>query len=209
MERYAATPSTSQSLLEQARQHDDVAWVLLVKLYGPLVYAWCRGFGLSPDSAEVVGQEVFFAVFTSLNQFRKVNSTDSFRGWLKRIVRNKAVDYFKSESKQPHAIGGELASAMFQEIPDVDDDELHHDSAERQFLYARAFRMIQAEFNGTDIAAFQQFVGHDRSAKDLCAELGINENQVYIAKHRILKRLREVFKDLLPVVDEGEQSLAV
>jgi RNA polymerase sigma-70 factor (ECF subfamily) len=207
MDRYSAPPSTSLSLLEQARKHDNTAWVLLVKLYSPLVYGWCRTSGLSPDNAEEIGQEVFFAVFTSLIHFHKEKPEDTFRGWLRRIVRNKCVDHFNSAKKQPTAFGGDIACTLFQEIPNG-DDESDVASSETQFLYARAFQMIQSEFNSTDVAAFLQFVGHERPAKELSPELGISENQVYLAKSRILKRLRQVFSDLLPEVDENDQSLA-
>ena len=97
------------SLLEQAKIHDRTAWEKLVRLYSPLVYEWCRKSGLPPDAAEVVGQEVFAAVFTSIANFRKDQPGDTFRGWLRRIVQRKRADYIDSAKRQPKAIGGDEA----------------------------------------------------------------------------------------------------
>ena len=57
--------STSVSLIARLRDQDGDAWQRLVKLYGPLVYRWCREAGLQASDATDVGQEVFGAVATS------------------------------------------------------------------------------------------------------------------------------------------------
>src|SRR5436309_658081 len=46
--------STSTSLLARLRARDRDAWSRLAKLYGPLVYGWCRRRGLrAEDAADV------------------------------------------------------------------------------------------------------------------------------------------------------------
>ena len=51
--------STHASLLVRAATRQIGAWERLVSLYAPLVYRWCRHWGLQPSDAENVGQEVF------------------------------------------------------------------------------------------------------------------------------------------------------
>ena len=57
--------------MERARLKEAEAWDKLVTLYGPLVYRWCRRWGLQPKDAENVGQEVFLRVFQGLAAFRR------------------------------------------------------------------------------------------------------------------------------------------
>jgi len=202
-QRDLTSPSTSMSLLEQAKIHDRTAWEKLVRLYSPLVYEWCRKSGLPPDAAEVVGQEVFAAVFTSIANFRKDQPGDTFRGWLRRIVQRKRADYIDSAKRQPKAIGGEEAHVLFHALPGDNPDAFGETSEEKFALYLRAIELIQSEFNHVDFAAFIQIVVHERPVKDIATELSISENSVYLAKSRILKHVKGVFNELLPEIDTG------
>ena len=44
-------------------QGDADAWRQFLRLYGPVVYGWCRHAGLQPADATDVGQEVFVAAY--------------------------------------------------------------------------------------------------------------------------------------------------
>ncbi|MDP7020026.1 MAG: sigma-70 family RNA polymerase sigma factor [Pirellulaceae bacterium] len=75
--------------MQRLRDNDETAWPRLVNIYGPLVYRWSRAAGLQPDDAGDVVQDVFGAVHACLPSFRRDRQSDSFRGWLWSISRNK------------------------------------------------------------------------------------------------------------------------
>ena len=118
--------TTSTSLLDQVKVGDQQAWERLVKLYGPLVYAWCRRWGIQPNDAADVAQEVFRAVAGSIQGFRKDRPNASFRGWLWTIARHEACDHFSRLAKSPQVIGGTDLQLQLAEISeqcaDGDDD---------------------------------------------------------------------------------------
>src|SRR6478672_4582250 len=58
----SAALATSLSLLERAKANDRSAWDRIVCLYAPLVYRWCRRFGLQEADALDVGQDVLRSV---------------------------------------------------------------------------------------------------------------------------------------------------
>jgi RNA polymerase sigma factor (sigma-70 family) len=93
--RPPASSATSVSLLQRVKAQDGDAWRRLTELYGPTVYGWCRRAGLSPDDAADVGQEVFRAVVTAVDGFRRDQPGDSFRGWLCTITQNKIRDHWR------------------------------------------------------------------------------------------------------------------
>ncbi len=106
--------ATSRGLLERVKVDDAAAWHRLVDLYAPLVYRWCRGFGLpEPDAADVF-QDVFQAVASSIACFRKEKEGDTFRGWLRTITRNKIRDHFRIRGREPAGEGGTRST-----IPDL------------------------------------------------------------------------------------------
>src|SRR5262245_33458149 len=97
---------TSVSLLQRALRRDALAWERVVALYGPIIYGWCRKWGLQPRDAENVGQEVFLRLSVRLDHFRRDRPDDSFRGWLHTIARNCYVDFIRREQRQVSAAGG-------------------------------------------------------------------------------------------------------
>jgi RNA polymerase sigma-70 factor (ECF subfamily) len=119
------------------------------------------------DAADV-SQEVFTAVFRHIGDFRRERPGDSFRGWLWTITRNKVRDHWRGHADQVKAAGGTTAQEVMQQVPDGTGPESEAGAeAETGDLYRRALDLIRSEF------------------------------EVYIAKSRVLKRLRDEFGDLL------------
>jgi RNA polymerase sigma-70 factor (ECF subfamily) len=57
--------------------------------------------------------------------------------------------------------------------------------------------LIRSEFEERTWRAFWGVAVDDRPAAEVAAELGMSPGAVYIAKSRVLRRLREEFRDLL------------
>jgi RNA polymerase sigma-70 factor (ECF subfamily) len=56
--------------------------------------------------------------------------------------------------------------------------------------------LIQAEFEERTWKAALRLLAEDTSAKDVAAELGMSVNSVYLAKSRVLRRVREELGDV-------------
>lgn len=192
---------TSSSLLFRAQQDDATAWERIVKLYAPLVFHWCRGWGLKPHDAENVGQDVFLAVSKNLTGFKR-QADATFRGWLWTIARNKYVDFVRKATNSPHSIGGSDALDMLASIEDLATIDEQEVSAERGMLYQRALELIQGEYSERDFQAFYRVTVNGVSAADVASDMGITVNTVYLAKSRILKRLRDEFSDIIDLPAE-------
>jgi RNA polymerase sigma-70 factor, ECF subfamily len=181
--------STSSGLLARLRAQDRDAWSRLAKLYGPLIYGWCRRRGLRAEDAADVVQEVFRAVAAGIEDF-KGGPTSSFRGWLWTITRNKILDHHRRNQHQPEAVGGSDAQQRLLQIP----ESLDYSEAEANAngnLVRRALALIRADFTEASWQAFWRVVMEDQSVADVARDLGISPNAVYIAKSRVLCRLRE------------------
>ena len=197
----SSTPSsgTSPSLLARVRAEDASAWDRLVKLYAPLIFHWCRRARLQDHDVEDVFQEVFGAVLTHIRNFKKNRQSDTFRGWLFAITRNKIRDHFRRARREPRAEGGTEALARLAQIaaperkapahdPDeadvaleqnempADDDVLSDadttsDAQEERALYHRALELIRSEFRERTWKACWRTAVDDQSAPDVAAEL--------------------------------------
>jgi RNA polymerase sigma-70 factor (ECF subfamily) len=188
--------ATSVTLLDKARQGDHPSWERLLTLYRPLVLWWCRARVASREDAEDVAQEVFTTVFGRLGEFTK---SGSFRGWLKTITYHKLGDHFRCASKQPTAAGGSEAQERLAEVPDLGGDDAPSEvsPSERCLLLRSALDLVRGEFEVTTWQAAWQTAVEGRPAADVAAALGLTTAAVYIAKSRVLKRLREELAHLL------------
>src|SRR5207247_3034849 len=140
--------TTPRSLLQRVRAGEGAAWERLVSLYAPLVLQWCRRWDLQDQDAADVLQEVFQAVATHIASFRKSRDSDTFRGWLRTITRNKIHDHFRRLGREPGGAGGTDAQRRMALVPAPslpEDDSVNEQKAERA-LFRRALEFIRGDF---------------------------------------------------------------
>jgi RNA polymerase sigma-70 factor (ECF subfamily) len=194
-----ATGSTSWSLLERVKAQDQAAWGRLVELYNPLVYGWCRRAGLQAADAADLGQEVFQAVARKIADFRRDPAGGSFRGWLRVITHNKLRDFIRARQARASAAGGSDAYELLMQIPADGPEESAEEATEASLLYQRALELLRTEFEERSWQAFWRVVVEGQWPEDVARDLQMSVNAVYLAKSRILRRLRLEFADLIEV----------
>ena len=185
--------STSVSLLRRLRQpNQEAAWQRFVDLYAPLIFFWGRGQGLNATDASDLVQEVLTTLVTKLPEF-EYDPTQRFRGWLRTITVNKARDFHRRNSIRPNSGHEET----IQEITAVNDVDLFDEAEYRSFLVNRVLAIMKTEFPENSWRACWDLVVEGRSGAEIASELGISESAVYVAKCRIMKRLRDELDGLL------------
>lgn len=183
--------STSLTLLTRLRsQADQVAWERFVDLYTPLLFAWARKAGMAESDAGDLVQDVFLKLTAELPRFTYDSQRKNFRGWLKTITINACRD----RQRRPLAVIGDSA------LQNLADDPLLEQLWEQEYqkqLVAQALRIMQTDFEPTTWKACWETTVNARPAKEVGAELGLSESAVFMAKSRVLRRLREELKELL------------
>jgi RNA polymerase sigma-70 factor (ECF subfamily) len=86
---------------------------------------------------------------------------------------------------------------MDEDIVGADEADTFWEKEYRRELTARALQLMQADFAPTTWKACWEFVAQGRSAAEVARELGISENAVYLAKCRVLRRLRQELAGLV------------
>jgi RNA polymerase sigma-70 factor (ECF subfamily) len=190
--------STSRSLLAGAKLDDPSAWERIVRLYAPLVASWCRRWGVAEQDIGDLLQDVFSAVACHLDRFRKEQPSDTFRGWMATIARNKVRDHFRRRAGEPAATGGTEAALNMQQIPDpnaVEDVPAISDDPLFDELLFKALESIRSEFHERTWQAFWRVAVDGRTAVDVGADLDMKPGAVRVAKSRVLLRLRRELGD--------------
>lgn len=188
---------TQPSLLVRVRDaRNQKAWCEFVEIYSPLVYGFARKHGLQDADAVDVTQEVLGAVARSIGRLDYQAERGSFRGWLFTIVRNELRDWFAKQRSAVIGIG-DLTSASPENERLASDDELSKqwELEHEQRLFAWAAERVRTEVQETTWQAFWKTTVENQSGKDVANELSMTIAAVYLAKSRVMARLKELVKE--------------
>ncbi len=187
--------TTPASLLEQLRRPADPAtgpaWDRFVALYTPLLFHWARRLGLQEASAADLVQEVFAVLVQKLPSF-SYDPGQRFRGWLWTVLCNKWRENRRREAARPRGNEEGLAELT---VPDNAEEVAEAEYA--RYLTGRALQLIQSEFEPATWRAYWEYVVAGRPAAEVAAELGVSIGSVYVAKSRVMRRVRRLLEGLL------------
>ncbi len=191
-------PTTRQSLVLRLRNLDDqAAWAEFVGIYEPLIYQLARRKGLQDADARDLCQEVFRAVAGAIERWDPDPTKGRFRGWLFRIARNLLVNYFADQRRHARGTGSTSVQEMLEASPAQDARAEAEFAAEFQ---RQAFRwaagQVKHEFAEATWQAFWKTGVENRAVEEVARELGMSTGAVYIARSRVLARLRERVQQL-------------
>jgi len=191
--------SISSTMLRGLKDRNSTAWSRFVKVLGPVVYQWCRRSGLQPCDAENVMQEVFLSVAANVETFQRAKPSDTFRGWLWTITRNKTRNYFERWKKHPDGAGGTDAKVQFQElpVPEFLDSEESSDPDSDALIVRRVIESIRDDFEDNTWQCFWRMAVEGHSAAEIAADLGMKPDAVRQAKRRVSKRLQQELEGLV------------
>jgi len=186
--------TTSMTLLQRLLNHGDAAaWARFTQLYAPLIRA-SLGRHL-PQSADVddLAQEVFTVVVEKLPEFRHSGRRGAFRAWLRGICTSRVRMFWRT--RPPTVPDPELA---LRQLEDPESDlSRQWDREHDEFVFRQALELIEGEFKPATWQAFRRLALDNAEPEVVAAELELTVNAVYIAKSRVLRRLREEFEGLL------------
>ncbi len=192
-------PTTRPSLILRLRDRDDeAAWAEFAEMYGPLIYRVARQKGLQDADARDLCQDVFQAVASAIERWDPNPDKGRFRAWLFRIVRNIMVNFFDSRRRHLNGSGRTSIQELLDAVPagDSEIDSCFTDEYKRRVFQWAAAR-VKGEFTEATWQAFWATGVENCPVPDVAARLGITAGAVYVARSRVLSRLRNRVEQLL------------
>ena len=186
---------TTSLLLDQLKRGDDGAWQrLLVRFEAPL-----RGLalkvGVEPAQAGDVCSESVLALLDGLRTGRYERGKGRLSSWLLGIGRMKALQAIDlCRRRRTTSLGESAADAL----PALDEQGLdaEWERSWSENIVSLSLAQVRTEVDATTFAAFEAVVVREEKPDTVAARLGMTSNAVYLAKHRILKRLRALREEL-------------
>ena len=180
---------TQPSLLVRIRDtRDAAAWRQFVEIYAPLVYSHLRKQNLQDADAADVTQDVLRTVAQSIGQWNYDRGRGTFRGWLLSVVHSRLADFHRRQQRHRAAVSA-AADLGHTAIDGHSSAEWDRDY-ERQLFHAAA-GAVRGDFSESSWQAFWLAAVEGRPTQDIATQLNISTAAVYLAKARVMARIRE------------------
>jgi RNA polymerase sigma-70 factor (ECF subfamily) len=203
---------TRTTLLERIREGEDpVAWDEFWARYWRPVFNFARMRGCSDHTAEEILQDVMLTVFEKHQVFRYDPAKGRFRDWLGGVTRNLVNKRRAKPSERVRAMGDDTRNTLdLVQDPHLPADDLWQQTFEESLLNV-LLDLVRREVAPATYQAFELVALEGVSAADAAKVTGLSRNAVYLARKRILKRLRELgesYRSEGRLLDRVKQALA-
>lgn len=165
----------------------EEAWRRFVDIYTPLLCHWLKQLQIPSAEISDLLQDVFVQLYRKLPEFQQTRR-GHFHGWLHTVLKNKAYEWRRKQNTKNHVLPNEIAESAESEL-----DEAEY----RKYLVNRLLQLMKDSFPESTWRACWENVVEGRQAEDVARELGITVNMVYLAKSRVLRKLRQEMSGIL------------
>jgi RNA polymerase sigma factor (sigma-70 family) len=195
----AAVPPTRASLLVRLKSpRDESAWREFVEIYEPLIHRLARARGAQEADADDLAQDVFRTVAVAIEHWDPDPARGSFRAWLSQIARNLIVNLLAARGRQTASVGkgGTEMLELLEAQPARDAESALFDIEYRRQIFASAAQRARPHFQETTWLAFWRTGVEGRDVSEVAAELGLTPGALYVARSRVMARLRQEIDQL-------------
>jgi RNA polymerase sigma factor (sigma-70 family) len=186
------SPLTRASLLVQIRDGSNhAAWQEFINLYGPVIYGFARKRGLQDADAADLMQDVLRSVSSAIGRLDYDRGQGTFRGWLFTITRNKVFNFLSARRIRPQASGDSATNRILASHADGSDGDEAWELEYQRRLATLAMDRVKGEFQENTWRAFWLTAVEGMSAAEAAHNTGLSPGAIYVAKSRVLARLKE------------------
>lgn len=168
-------------LVEGCLQNDRKLQKQLYQKYFKSMFQICLSYSGNRTEAKDIMQEAFIKVFTGLDKF---NGKGSLEGWIRRIVTNTAIDYFRQRKRL----------VFREEFPDEPEEEERGSYTFQDLTNEVVLHYVNQLPDGARVV-FNLFavegLQHKEIAKKLSISEGTSKSQYKRARNLLKKWLYE------------------
>jgi RNA polymerase sigma factor (sigma-70 family) len=170
-------------LIDACRGGDERAWFALIDKYKRLIYSVAIKYGLTPDDAADVFQNVCVELFSDLDRLRKV---DSLKAWLIRVTLNRCYHWKKQQRAR-----GTIALEEMAHEPEEDALATPEflEQVEKEQIVREAIRDLPERCG--EMVRLLFFEEPPLPYADVAQRLGLATGSIGFIRGRCLKRLEK------------------
>jgi RNA polymerase sigma factor (sigma-70 family) len=172
---------TDKELIETCLKDNPKAQKMLYDTYSSVLFGICLRYSKNEEEAQDILQDSFIKIFTKLDTYQ---FTGSFEGWLKRIVTNTSIEYYRKKITMGH-----LEEIGFNPYLAIDSD--------RGLEVEELLKMIQELPEGYRMVFNMYAIDgytHGEIATKLSISEGTSKSQLSRARAYLQRKFKEKFE---------------
>ncbi len=181
---------TDKELIETCLKDNPIAQKMLYDTYSSVLFGICLRYSKNEEEAQDILQDSFIKIFTKLDTYQ---FTGSFEGWLKRIVTNTSIEYYRKKITMEH-----LEEIGFNPYLAVDSD--------RGLEVEELLKMIQELPEGYRMV-FNMYAIDGYTHSEIATKLNISEGTSKSQLSRARAYLQRKFKEKYELPRKSVQPL--
>jgi RNA polymerase sigma-70 factor (ECF subfamily) len=200
----AASPDTTETLIQRCVQGDQSAWDLIVGQYWRKVFNVAYKFVGKHDEAEDLTQDIFLKIFKSIGTFdRRAN----FQTWLISVSRNLCIDHYRSVRKERQTINRDV-DAIDLSVVSHDHNQLEAlEQRDRVALLRQALAALPATLRTAVLMRDLQELSYQEIARALDLAEGTVKSRINRGRTELARQIKKLRgKDYSPSVSGQKGS---
>ena len=186
---------TTTQVLEDLRQRgDSAAWERLDGHFHAMVVRFARHAGLSAADAEDAAQETMLAFVKAFREGKYAREKGRLRDWLFGVAKRVTFS-MRNRLPKERLIGEKTGTSFWDRLEDDGSIERSWDDEWRKVVLNICLEQARREMDRGVFRAFELYALEEKPVVEVADELRMSRNAVYIAKSRVLARLRELEKE--------------
>jgi RNA polymerase sigma factor (sigma-70 family) len=186
---------TTTLVLDRLQDSEDEAWETFVCRFRQPVVRFARDMGLAEEEAEDAAQETLTSFLKAYRDGKYDRGKGRLHSWLFGIAQRTVLHRRRNLAKEHRRSPIGLRTVVWDTIPE-DQVQVSWDKSWHQAIFDQCLEQVRLELEVQTVQAFELVALHEVPAQEAAAQLGMTRNAVFLAKHRVLKRIRELQQEL-------------
>ncbi len=187
---------TTTILLNELIAGKEDAWNMLSEDRYPMLVKFGAKLGLSHHNAEDAAQETLmtFVKLYREGKYIRGKGKGKLRKWLFGIAYNVIRDVQRRLPREKLVADETTGTSFLDSVADKSTEQTWDDGWQERDL-AKCLDRVSREYR-KDIPIFELLVVHGKTPSEVAAQFNKTVDSIYVIKHKILKRIRELEADL-------------
>ena len=186
--------TTTQVLEGLKESNDTIAWTSFRDHFYPVIFNFAKTLGLSETDAEDAAQETMLAFLKAFRDGKYIREKGHLSHWLFGVARRTILD-FRRRLPREHFVADRTGTSFWGMLADEDSARRTWDTEWRYMVLERCLQQARRQLDQKVFKAFELYALLQKPLEEVCQTLGMSRNAVYIAKSRVLSKLRQLQHD--------------
>lgn len=182
---------------------DDEAWRSFDQRFRGVIVATAKKLGLGPEDSIDAAQETIYQAVRDYQAGKYDRTRGRLSTWIITIARHRIIDQIAA-SKRRGSRAARLEAEQ-QHEPSVDEVASAFDESLERRIFEEAWERVRlgSQIAQPTLLAFELTTLRHVPPAEAAKQCGMSVDQVYVAKTRVAKRLREVVEELTLAYRDG------